>query len=137
MEQLSFIPASKVKELLDPKKLVDVIEDALIKFSKRQGVQQPVRSVVSVPKHNGYAKYQCLSVPLFLSLFIHSFFGVMPAYVEVGNCLGAKLVSFYSGNVDKNIPSHHAVIVLLEPSTGVPLVVSNSGIYCGSCTHTS
>jgi len=57
MEQLPFIPASKVKELLDPKKLLDVIEDALIQFSKREGVQQPVRSVVSVSKHNGYAKY--------------------------------------------------------------------------------
>lgn len=54
MEQFPFIPASKVKELLDPKKLIDVIEDALIQFSKRQGVEQPVRSVVSV-KHDGYA----------------------------------------------------------------------------------
>ena len=53
----------------------------------------------------------------------------MPAYVEVGNCLGTKLMSFYTGNVDKNIPSHHhSVIVLLEPSTGMPLVVSSSGI---------
>ena len=35
-------------------------------------------------------------------------------------------MSFYSGNVDKKIPSHHAVIVLLEPSTGVPLAVSGA-----------
>ena len=55
MEQFPFIPASKVKELLEPKKLTDVIEDALIQFSKRQGVEQPVRSVVPV-KHDGYAK---------------------------------------------------------------------------------
>ena len=56
MEQFPFIPASKVKELLDPKKLIDLIEDALVQFSKREGVQQPVRTLVSVPKHNGYAK---------------------------------------------------------------------------------
>ena len=54
MEQFPFIPASKVKELLEPKKLIDVIEDALIEFSKRQGVKQPVRSVVSV-KRDAYA----------------------------------------------------------------------------------
>lgn len=53
MEQLPFIPASKVKELLDPKKLIDVIEDALIQFSKQQGVNQPVRSLVPVVKHGG------------------------------------------------------------------------------------
>jgi len=53
MEQFPFIPASKVKELLDPKKLIDIIGDALIQFSMREGVQQPVRSTVSVSKHNG------------------------------------------------------------------------------------
>ena len=53
MEQLPFIPASKVKELLDPKKLIDVIEDVLIQFSKQQGVNQPVRSLVPVVKHGG------------------------------------------------------------------------------------
>lgn len=54
MEQFPFIPASKVKEILEPRKLIDVIEDSLIEFSKRQGVQQPVRSTISV-KHDGYA----------------------------------------------------------------------------------
>ena len=55
MEKFPFIPASKVKGLLEPKKLIDVIEDALIQFSKRQGVEQPVRSVVAV-KDVGYAQ---------------------------------------------------------------------------------
>jgi len=53
MEQLQFIPASKVKELLDPKKLIDVIEDALIQFSKQEGVSQPVRTTVPVLEHGG------------------------------------------------------------------------------------
>ncbi|XP_065899746.1 ketimine reductase mu-crystallin-like isoform X2 [Dysidea avara] len=105
MEQLPFIPASKVKELLDPKKLIDVIEDVLIQFSKQQGVNQPVRSLVPVVKHGG-------------------FFGAMPAYVETSKCLGVKLLTFYRNNPDENIASHpHAVIALFEPSTGVPLVV--------------
>ena len=56
MEQFPFIPASKVKELLEPGKVIDVVEDSLIQFSKRQGVEQPVRSVVSV-KDDGYDKY--------------------------------------------------------------------------------
>jgi len=54
MEQFPFIPASKVKELLEPKKLIDVVEEAVTQFSKREGVQQPVRSTVAV-KQYGYA----------------------------------------------------------------------------------
>ena len=54
MEQFPFIPASKVKELLEPRKLTDVVEAALIEFSKGEGVKQPVRSVVAV-KHDAYA----------------------------------------------------------------------------------
>ena len=55
------------------------------------------------------------------------FFGVMPAYAEAAGGLGAKLVTFYAGNAADNgvLSTHHAVIVLFEPSTGVPLVVSN------------
>lgn len=54
MEHIPFIPASKVKELLKPMTVIDVVEESMIEFSKLQGVQQPVRSVVSV-KDDGYA----------------------------------------------------------------------------------
>ena len=47
----------------------------------------------------------------------------MPAYAEAAGCLGAKLVTFYPSNA--TISTHHAIVVLFEPTTGVPLVVSN------------
>ena len=62
----------------------------------------------------------------YLQLILTRFFGVMPAYAEAAGGLGAKLVTFYAGNADNGVLStHHAVVVLFEPATGVPLVVSN------------
>jgi thiomorpholine-carboxylate dehydrogenase len=46
------------------------------------------------------------------------FFAVMPAYT---GALGAKLVTFFPDNRD--LPTHHALIVLFRPETGAPLVV--------------
>ena len=49
----------------------------------------------------------------------------MPAYAEAAGCMGAKLVTFYAGNAAEGVHStHHAVVVLFDPATGVPLVVS-------------
>src|SRR3989475_6038630 len=61
-------------------------------------VVQPMRVVVPIADHGG-------------------FLGLMPAY---GGALGAKLVTFYPDN--QGVPTHHAVIVLLRPETGEPLV---------------
>src|SRR5439155_4544804 len=61
-------------------------------------IEQPLRQVLPVAGHQG-------------------FFGVMPAY---GGALGAKLVTFYPNN--KDVPTHHAMIVLFRPETGEPLV---------------
>ena len=54
------------------------------------------------------------------------FLGVMPAYSKESesSSLGAKLVSFYSGNADLGLPTHTATIVLLDPRTGALLAVS-------------
>ena len=61
-----------------------------------------------------------------MATHFYRFFGVMPAYVEAAGCLGAKLLTYYSGDATKGVPSTHcAVIVLFEPATGVPLVVSD------------
>lgn len=50
----------------------------------------------------------------------------MPAYSEAAGSLGAKLVTFYAGNAAREgHSSHHAIVVLFDPTTGVPLVVSD------------
>jgi thiomorpholine-carboxylate dehydrogenase len=47
------------------------------------------------------------------------FLGIMPAVAEDG--MGAKLVCFYPKNSGSPLPTHLAMIMLLEPETGQPL----------------
>src|SRR6476660_2045365 len=87
-----------VREVLRMEDLIPTMADALRDLSAGE-VLQPLRSVLPVSKYGG-------------------FFGVMPA---CGSALGAKLVTFYPQN--KNVPTHHAMILLFRPETGEPLAV--------------
>jgi alanine dehydrogenase len=78
--------------------LIAAMESALAKFSARE-VLQPVRSVLTVGPTKAY-------------------FGLMPAYVPSPASLGAKLVTVFGENHKRNLPSHLATILLLDPETG-------------------
>lgn len=88
-----------VGRFLRMEQLIPAMERALAELSAGR-VVQPLRSIVSVTDYQG-------------------FFGVMPAYA--GGALGAKLVTFYPNNRD--VPTHHAMIMLFRSETGEPLVV--------------
>lgn len=78
--------------------LIAAMESALAKFSAGE-VLQPVRSVLTVGPTKAY-------------------FGLMPAYVPSPASLGAKLVTVFGENPKKQLPSHLATILLLDPETG-------------------
>jgi alanine dehydrogenase len=62
------------------------------------------------------------SVPPRIAAFGPSgFLGAMPGYLP--GTLEAKLVSVFPANHGTDLPSHHAVIVMFDPETGVPLAV--------------
>lgn len=84
-----------VRRLLRMEDVIPAMERALADFSSGN-VVQPVRSIVPVAEHQG-------------------FLGLMPAYYT-GDALGVKLVTFYPRNRD--VPTHHATILLFEPETG-------------------
>src|SRR5438105_6613499 len=87
-----------VRKVLRMEDLIPVMADALRDLSAGT-VLQPLRTVLPVSEHGG-------------------FLGVMPA---CGRALGAKLVTFYPQN--KDIHTHHAMILLFRPETGEPLAV--------------
>jgi ornithine cyclodeaminase/alanine dehydrogenase-like protein (mu-crystallin family) len=87
-----------VRRLLSLPDLIAELRPALRAFSAGE-VVQPVRTILPIEPHAG-------------------FFGLMPAYA---GSLGAKLVTFYPQNRD--VPTHHALIVLFRPETGEPLAV--------------
>jgi alanine dehydrogenase len=87
-----------VRKRLRVEELIPAMAEALRDLSAG-AVVQPLRTVLEVSAHAG-------------------FLGVMPAS---GRALGAKLVTFYPQN--KEVPTHHAMILLFRPETGEPLAV--------------
>jgi ornithine cyclodeaminase/alanine dehydrogenase-like protein (mu-crystallin family) len=95
-----FLDEEQVRRHLRMEQLIPAMEKALIDFSGGR-VIQPVRSVIPVNPPGG-------------------FFGLMPALTDG---LGVKIVTFYPPNADRGIPTHMAMIFLVNPETGSPLAV--------------
>src|SRR5437763_9393915 len=91
----------QVRQHLRMEHLIPAMEKALIDFSVGK-VTQPVRSVITVDPPGG-------------------FFGMMPALTP--EALGIKIVTFYTTNTERGIPTHMATIFLVDPETGTPLAV--------------
>ena len=97
-QHFRLLTEQQVHSLLPMPDLIAAMESALAKFSARE-VLQPVRSVLTVGPTKAY-------------------FGLMPAYVPTPASLGAKLVTVFGENHKRNLPSHLATILLLDPETG-------------------
>jgi ornithine cyclodeaminase/alanine dehydrogenase-like protein (mu-crystallin family) len=78
--------------------LIDAMQQALVEFSNGR-VEQPVRTVLKFANA--------------------SLFGLMPAYVPALPALGAKLVTVVPSNAARGLDTHQAVIVMLNPETGI------------------
>jgi ornithine cyclodeaminase/alanine dehydrogenase-like protein (mu-crystallin family) len=100
-KEMLFLDEEQVRKHLRMEELIPTMEKALIDFSAGK-VTQPVRSVITVDPPGG-------------------FFGMMPALTLEG--LGIKLVTFYTTNAERGIPTHRATIFLADPETGTPLAV--------------
>jgi ornithine cyclodeaminase/alanine dehydrogenase-like protein (mu-crystallin family) len=88
-----------VRKFLHLPVLIPAMERALRALSQGE-VVQPLRVMLPVAEHGG-------------------FLASMPAYA--GGQLGAKLVTLFPDN--KDVPTHHALVLLFRPATGEPLVV--------------
>jgi thiomorpholine-carboxylate dehydrogenase len=100
-DKLLFLSEDQVRAVLSYEDLIPAIRQALMDFSAGR-VVQPLRTVMSVAAHGGW-------------------FAVMPAVY--GGVMGAKMVTFYPGNVALGKHTHMAVIQLFRSDTGEPLAV--------------
>jgi thiomorpholine-carboxylate dehydrogenase len=94
-----FFNEDDVRARLQMPDLIEAMEHALVEFSAGR-VQQPMRTVLEF----GAAG---------------SLFGSMPTYVSSLPALGAKLVTVCHGNANLGLGTHQAIIVMLNPETGV------------------
>ncbi|MEM2192330.1 MAG: alanine dehydrogenase [Candidatus Hadarchaeales archaeon] len=99
-----FLSRSEVEKLLSMKEAIKAVEAAF--RAKGLGkAQMPPKSYVFFPKYNGD-------------------FRVMPAYLENLNAAGVKIVNAHPENPRRyGLPTVMAIIVLVDPKTGVPLSV--------------
>ena len=102
-QHFRLLTEQQVHSLLPMPDLIAAMESALAKFSARD-VLQPVRSVLTVGPTKAY-------------------FGLMPAYIPAPASLGAKLVTVFGENHKRDLPSHLATILLLDPDTGALLAI--------------
>ncbi len=98
-EKLLFFNEDQVRAVLSYDDLIPEIRTALMELSAGR-VVQPLRTVMSVAEHSGW-------------------FAVMPAVYR--GVMGAKMVTFYPGNVDLGKHTHMAMIELFRSDTGEPL----------------
>ena len=94
-----FLDENDVRARLRMPELIDAMEKALVEFSAGR-VVQPVRTVL-VPGGER---------PLL---------GLMPSYVASLPALGAKLVTLCAANKVRGLDTHQAMIVMLDPVTGI------------------
>ncbi len=95
---MGYLSEEKVHPLLTYEALIPAVERALMHLSTGK-IQQPVRTVLRVAEQEG-------------------FFALMPAVGD--DLIGVKLVTFYERNTA--LPTHQAVIQLLDAKTGEPLI---------------
>ena len=100
MKNLRLFNEDDVRARLRMPDLIEAMERALVEFSAGR-VQQPVRTVLEFSA-------------------ARSLFGLMPSYVPSLPALGAKLVTVCAGNAGRGLDTHQAIIVMLDPETGVP-----------------
>src|SRR5271156_808081 len=100
-DKLLFFNEDQVRDVLSYDELIPAIRQALMDSSAGR-VIQPLRTVMSVAAYGGW-------------------FAVMPAVY--GSVMGAKMVTFYPGNVELRKHTHLAMIHLFRADTGESLAV--------------
>jgi ornithine cyclodeaminase/alanine dehydrogenase-like protein (mu-crystallin family) len=106
-----YIPESQIRGLLNYEALIPAIRQALNDYSAGQ-VEQPLRQILRVkePSRESGASESI------------GWFATMP--VIAGDFMAVKTVTFYSGNAGiEGLPTHMAMIELLDRATGQPLAV--------------
>ncbi len=94
------LTAKDVQAALPMPHAIDAMRKAFSLLAAGQA-EMPLRTALQIPNHEA------------LTL-------VMPAYLPVGNRLGAKIVSVFPNNVNLDLPRVHGIVILLNAATGQP-----------------
>jgi alanine dehydrogenase len=100
MRKLKIFSEGEVKQAVNMAQAIGAVKDAFIQLS-RGDADIPMRTQVPVKKQDG------------VTLF-------MPAYLASTDTLGVKVVSVFPNNTEKELPTIHAIVILINAQTGQP-----------------
>jgi ornithine cyclodeaminase/alanine dehydrogenase-like protein (mu-crystallin family) len=98
--QLLLLAGDDVRRALSMAESIEAVKGAFAQLSAGLA-QVPQRTHLSVPKHNGVALF-------------------MPAYLPETDSLAVKVASVFPNNAQTNLPTIHALVVVLDATTGRP-----------------
>jgi alanine dehydrogenase len=98
--KLRLLSANDVRQALPMSECIGLMKEAFSQLSSGRA-HVPLRCPVPVPAHEG------------VTIF-------MPAYLEQSGDLGAKIVSVFPRNLNSGLPTIHAVVIVIDSTTGVP-----------------
>ncbi|OGD29884.1 MAG: hypothetical protein A2Y56_08500 [Candidatus Aminicenantes bacterium RBG_13_63_10] len=105
--RLRILSASDIRLALPMTSAIAAVESAFIEFSSGRATAPPRAHITPDP----YAG---------TTLF-------MPAFLPSLGAFGVKIISIFPGNSPCRIPTIHALVLLLDPATGVPLGILDGG----------
>lgn len=119
--RIRILSAEDIRRAMDMPAAIDVMADAFSQL-QRGAAEAPVR--LSMTGNDGVTL-------------------LMPAHLRESGAMGAKVVSVFAGNRDRGLPAITAVVLLLDPDTGVPLALMDgtsltalrTGAVCGLATR--
>jgi alanine dehydrogenase len=101
--KLRIISREEVKSAVSMAQAIETVKSAFAQLSKGRA-RVPIRTQLGIPLHDG------------VTLF-------MPAYLEDTDELGMKMVSVFSGNLERGLPIINAIVTLVDPETGLPAAI--------------
>lgn len=104
---MRILSRADVNQAITMRESVEVMKEAFARLSNNE-VNAPLRSQLQIPAYNGVALF-------------------MPAYVQGTDALAIKIVNVYNDNPKKGLPLIHALVVVLEATTGRALAVIEGG----------
>ncbi len=104
---MRILSRADVQKSLSMSDAIAIVRDAFAQLSTQQATV-PVRVPISIPRHDG------------IILF-------MPAHLHTSDALAIKIVSVHNQNPAKNLPLIHALVVVMDATTGKPLAAMEGG----------
>jgi alanine dehydrogenase len=100
---LHILSREDVRQALPMRQAIEAMKGAFAQLSTGQA-DVPLRVALDVPRHNG------------VTLF-------MPAYLSADDQMAVKIVSVFNDNPAKGLPLIHALVVVVDATTGSPAAV--------------